>query len=85
MESRIIFAQAYCGFVKICTKFSPAAVPAFSAIPPPRKTEIPPAAADNSLLQKQRQTQGQFQLIDLSGEAASAPAFMRGLAKIFDF
>ena len=26
-----------------------------------------------------------FQLIGLSGEAASAPAFMRGLAKIFDF
>ena len=37
MESRIIFAQTYCGFVKFCTKFSPAAVPAFSVILLPGK------------------------------------------------
>ena len=37
MESRIIFAQTYCGFVKFCTMFSAAAAPAFSVILLPGK------------------------------------------------
>ena len=52
------------------------------------------AADDSGLIGRQsgkdhwarrQQPKVKFQLIGLSGEAASAPAFMRGLAKIFDF